>query len=111
MSNTVYLAVHNMNGTMSNTVIGMINYRCQNTIGISHTDFEEGTTYQELRDRYKTYVPFKGAGGDRIKDGNPYWVLPFWYVEGMPNPDPLYAVTLSSSELNEFGWDTETEEV
>jgi hypothetical protein len=111
MSTTVYLVVHDMSGVMSDTVIGMINYRCNSTKGIDHVDFESGTTYQELRDRYETYKPVKGAGGDRVKHGETHWVLPFWYVDGMPNPNPLYAVTLTSLELREFGWDEVEEEV
>ena len=108
MSNTtVYLAIHDMGGIMSDKVIGMINYRCNNTKGIDHVDFESGTNYQDLRDRYETYKPTKGAGGDRLKDSIPYWVLPFWTASGMPDPDPLVGVTLSAAELNEFGWDVQ----
>lgn len=108
MSNTtVYLVIHDMSGVMSDTVIGMINHRCANTKGIDHVDFESGTTYAELRARYKTYRPIKGAGGERKKDGVIYWVLPFWTAVGMPDPNPLYGVTLSATELNEFGWDVE----
>lgn len=104
MSNvTVYLVIHDMTGVMSDTVLGMINYRCTNTKGINHVPFESGTTYADLRARYETYKPIKGAGGDRYKDSLPYWVLPFWTAEGMPDPDPAYGVTLSSTELREFG--------
>lgn len=109
MSKTVYLVVHDMSGVMSDKVIGMINYRCNNTNGLDHTYFESGTTYQELKNRYKTYIPIKGGGEYRLKEGKPYWVLPFWFVEGMPSPDPLYAETLSTTELNNFGWDIEEE--
>ena len=112
MSNkTVYLAIHDITGVMSNTVIGMINYRCTNTKGIDHVDFESGTTYAELRARYETYKPIKGAGGDRFKDGLPYWVLPFWSAPGMPDPNPAYGVTLSTTELNGFNWDVEDVEI
>mgnify|MGYP003664207078 FL=1 len=95
----------------------MINYRCANTKGIDHVPFTDGTndtpktTYQMLRDRYETYKPIKGAGGERKKDGVTYWVLPFWTAVGMPDPNPLYGVTLSATQLNEFGWDVEEIEI
>ena len=111
MATTVYLAIHDMTGVMSDKVIGMINYRCTNTKGIDHVPFESGTSYQDLRDRYIAYSPIKGAGGERKKDGATYWVLPFWTAVGMPDPNPLYGVTLSATELNEFGWDIEEIEV
>jgi len=111
MSNTtVYLVIHDMTGVMSDTVIGMINYRCTNTKGIDHVPFESGTSYKDLRDRYKTYKPIKGAGGDRYKNSVKHWVLPFWTAEDMPDPNPLYGVTLTSTELNAFGWDVEEDE-
>ena len=113
MSNkTVYLVVHDMNGTLDATTIAMINYRNANTAGlVDYIPFEEGTTYQMLRDRYETYKPIKGAGGDRFKDSVPYWALPFWTAEGMPDPNPSFAVVLSASELREFGWDVENVEI
>lgn len=111
MSNiTVYLVVHDMSGGMSDLILQMINYRNSRTKGlIDYVLFESGTTYQELRDRYETYKPIKGAGSSRFKDGVEYWVLPFWTSEGMPDPNPLYAVTLSKDELINFGWDIEEE--
>ena len=113
MSNkTVYLVVHDMNGTLDATTIAMINYRNSNTEGlVDYVPFTDGTedteetTYQMLRNRYEGYKPIKGAGGDRTRDGGPYWVLPFWTAEGMPDPKPEYAVVLSATELREFGWD------
>ena len=109
MSNTtVYLTVHDMNGTLDATTIAMINHRNANTKGlVDYVPFEEGLTYQELRDRYETYKPIKGAGGERKKDGVTYWVLPFWTADGMPAPKPEYAVVLSAAELKDFDWDVE----
>lgn len=107
MSNkTVYLVVSKMKGTLDSITLAMINYRNANTKGIiDYVPFEEGTTYQDLRDRYITYKPIKGAGGDMTKDGEPYWVLPFWTADGMPSPNSEYAVVLSAIEMRGFDWD------
>jgi len=71
----------------------------------------EGDTHRELRD---FGIPYNGYS--KFKDGEEYWVLPYFYVPQLDvirtdEYDNIIAKTYTLEEFNNFGFDIEENEV
>ena len=112
---TIILLVSNLDGFIDSKTVKMINYRNANNKNLTnHVPFDEtedSTTYRILKERYEGYVPVKGAGSTKKKNGVSFWYLPFYEAEGMPKPKEEDAVIMSKEEFKAIEWDVEEIEI
>lgn len=106
--NLVYLVVNDMQGVLDDTTIEMVNHR--NADIPNYEPLTSGATYEQLKAKYEQHNPYKGAGYERTKGGQPFWILPFKPAEGMPAPDPNAATVIDREGVLNFGFDVEDEE-
>ena len=102
MSKTVYLVQDDLSTEVDLAIIELFNSR---HVGLG--ELSEGATYQDMKTLKESLVPIKGAGSIKLKDGEEYWVLPFYESGKNVRPMSGEVLILSSSDLNSFGWDVE----
>lgn len=106
MSKTVYLVVQELSTVVDGAIIELFNSR---HVGLG--SLSEGATYADMKALKESLVPIKGAGGIKVKDGDEYWVLPFYEASGDVSLLEEGVSILSATELKDFGWDIVEEEV
>lgn len=111
MSNTVYLAVKNLEGVIDPLAVLLINERNKGVS--SFNPIVVSDTWGKLKTSFINSAKEKGRGSEiiKFKDGLEYWVLPFRNHEQMTQPNPADAVVMTSQELKDFGWDIEDVEL
>ena len=106
MSKTVYLVVKELSTVVDGAIIELFNSR---HIGLG--SLSEGATYADMKTLKESLVPIKGAGEIKVKDGDDYWVLPFYEAGGDVNLLEEGIFILSAAKLKDFGWDVIEEEI
>lgn len=106
MNKTVYLVVKELSTEVDGAIIELFNSR---HIGLG--SLSEGATYEDMKTLKESLVPIKGAGGIKVKDGDEYWVLPFYDAGGDVTLLEEGVFILSAAELKDFGWDVIEEEI
>lgn len=109
MNNTVYLKVANLNGVIEPEIIALANHRNASVKGFE--PLQEGDNYGDLKAKYESLKPMKGAGYCKRLNTKEFWVLPFESHPQMTAPAPKIAEVLTKSEIKLLNWDSLEDEV